>query len=318
MKHEKREKFLKITEKQIDTIYNSGKEANKKFILFLVEKINQLEEKVSRQQDEIQKSKAIISKDSHNSNKPPSSDNPFKKMKKTKSLRKKGGKAGGQKGHKGTNLKQTQNPDIIKPLKICGKCDCGSDLSQAECIGHEKRQKFDIPEIKITITEYQADVVVCNNCGNIHTAKFPEDVKRPASYGPNIKSLIVYLKHNGFLSYERLAEFLLDVIGHTISQGTLVNTINEYASKIEKDVCLIKENIIQEKVVHFDETGLRVEGSLHWLHSAGSSQFVYYFIHKNRGRIAMDEIGILPFFSGIAVHDHWDSYYLYNVCLHSL
>ena len=108
------------------------------------------------------------------------------------------------------------------------------------------------------------------------------------------------------------------MIGHTISQGTLVNTINEYASKIEKDVCLIKENIIQEKVVHFDETGLRVEGSLHWLHSAGSSQFVYYFIHKNRGRIAMDEIGILPFFSGIAVHDHWDSYYLYNVCLHSL
>lgn len=64
----------------------------------------------------------------------PSSNNPFKKKKKIKSLRKKGGKADGQKGHKGTNLKQTQNPDIIKPLNVCGICDCGSDLSQAECI----------------------------------------------------------------------------------------------------------------------------------------------------------------------------------------
>ena len=131
----------------------------------------------------------------------------------------------------------------------------------------------------------------------------------------NLKSLIVYLKHYGFISYERLAEFFEDVIGHSISQGTFVNTVNEYAKKVEHYVESIKNTLINEKIVHFDETGLRVEGSRYWLHNAGNDNFTYYFIHKNRGKIAMDEMGILPFFKGIAVHDHWDSYYLYSVCL---
>jgi len=311
MKPQKRESFLDYTDDQLNAIYDAGRKVTVDFIKILIDKINHLEARVQELEEK-------ISRDSHNSNKPPSSDNPYKKRRKTKSLRKKGGKAGGQDGHKGITLQRSLNPDIIIPLNVERKCSCGFDLSAKECVGYEKRQQFDIPEINITITEYQADIVICSKCGKTHTAQFPEGINAPAFYGPNIKSLIVYLKHYGFVSYERLAEFFEDVIGHSISQGTFVNTVNEYAKKVEHYVESIKDNLINEKIVHFDETGLRVEGSRYWLHNAGNDHFTFYFIHKNRGKIAMDAMGILPFFTGIAVHDHWDSYYLYSACLHSL
>jgi transposase len=311
MEPKKRESFLKYTDDQLNAIYDAGKKVTVDFIKILIDKINHLEARVQELEEQ-------ISKDSHNSHKPPSSDNPNKKKRKPKSLRKKGGKVGGQDGHKGTNLKQSLNPDIVIPINTEGKCSCGLDLSAEKCVGQEKRQQFDIPEINITVTEYQADIVICSKCGKTHTAQFPEGINAPVFYGPNIKSLIVYLKHYGFISYERLAEFFEDVIGHSISQGTFVNTVNEYAKKIEHNVESIKEKLINGKSVHFDETGLRVEGSRYWLHNAGNNNFTYYFIHKNRGKIAMDEMGILPFFKGVAIHDHWDSYYLYSVCLHSL
>jgi len=310
-----KKKLIDISDKKIEAIYDEGKEITVSFIKALVDKINNLAETVEKHQQEIDRLKAIISKDSHNSNKPPSSDNPYKKR--TKSLRKKGGKAGGQKGHKGTNLKQSSIPDIIVKIPLKGKCGCGKKLKKDKVIGYDKRQVFDIPKIEIKITEYQAEIVKCN-CGKIHTADFPPDVKVKAQYGQNIKSLVVYLKYHGFMSYERIAELLEDIISQKISSGTLVNMINNCASILEPSVEQIKKTLIFEPVVHFDETGIRIEESLHWLHSAGSEKYTYYFPHKKRGKKAMDEMGILPFFRGVAVHDHWDSYYRFLHCLHGL
>lgn len=91
---------------------------------------------------------------------------------------------------------------------------------------------------------------------------------------------------------------------------TLVDKINELSEIVEKQQ--------DEPIVHFDETGIRIEAALHWLHSAGNENYTYYFPHKKRGKKAMDAMGILPNFTGIAVHDHWDSYYQFIRCFHSL
>jgi transposase len=63
---------------------------------------------------------------------------------------------------------------------------------------------------------------------------------------------------------------------------------------------------------------MRVQGSLHWLHSASTSRLTFFGIHGERGPVAMNEFGILPNFRGIAVHDHWKSYFTFEDCLHSL
>ena len=72
----------------------------------------------------IQELESQLNKNSHNSHKPPSSDNPYTKPeKKTKSNRKSSGKKpGGQKGHAGHRLEPTDKPDYIIPIKNEGLC----------------------------------------------------------------------------------------------------------------------------------------------------------------------------------------------------
>jgi transposase len=82
-------------------------------------------------------------------------------------------------------------------------------------------------------------------------------------------------------------------------------------------VQLIKEQVLQAAVVHFDETGMKINGKLAWLHSAGTQQASYYFAHAKRGTPAMEAMGILPEFQGVAVHDFWASYLRYD-CDHAL
>ena len=71
-------------------------------------------------------------------------------------------------------------------------------------------------------------------------------------------------------------------------------------------------------VVHFDETGLRADGRLTWLHSASTDRYSLLFAHPRRGKAAIDAMGILPEFAGIAVHDAWAPYDTYTGAAHAL
>ncbi len=65
--------------------------------------------------------------------------------------------------------------------------------------------------------------------------------------------------------------------------------------------------------VHFDETRLCVEGRLHWLHSASTSQLSDCNVPAKRG---LDAIGILPELHGWTIRDHWRPYFHYTTCAH--
>lgn len=314
-----KKKFIDITDQEIEAIYDSGKEATVSFIKTLVDKINELAgltEIVKKQQEEINQLKAIINKDSHNSNKPPSLDNPFKK--KTKSMRTKSGKKpGGQKGHKGNNLKKVSNPDKIKKAYVPEKCDCGKALKNVKVIDTITRQLFDLILSPLYVTEYQGVIKECG-CGRVHYPKFPANVKNETQYGNNIKAFAVYLKQYGFISYDRISELFKDIFNVEISQGTLVNFVNECSGKLKPVVGKIKEKLQNSEVCHFDESGIRIEGSLNWLHTAGTDELTYYFPHSKRGHKAMVSMGILPNFTGVAIHDGWESYFQFKNCIHGL
>ena len=79
-----------------------------------------------------------------------------------------------------------------------------------------------------------------------------------------------------------------------------------------------KEKILQSSVVHFDETGMRVEGKTHWLHTASTPEVTLQHIHEKNGKEAMDAGEILPTFSGIAMHDGWKPYDVFTDCRHVL
>jgi transposase len=257
---------------------------------------------------------ARLNKNSKNSNKPPSSDGPKKPIKNSRV--KTGRKSGGQSGHEGKTKESSPNPDTIVPLMPKNECECGGNIA-LQPGEYTTRQVTDFEPVKLTTTEYRAHDGICAGCGKTHKAVFPKEATGAAVYGNNIQAALTYLNVYQLIPLKRATEMMDDLFGVKVSQGTIVNSINKAHEALAETEERIKEEIIQSDVAHFDESGMRVNGKNYWLHSAGTKTSTVYLIHARRGKVAMDEMGILPLFRGSAVHDHWKSYYLYALCSHA-
>lgn len=193
--------------------------------------------------------KARLGMNSSNSSFPPSSDKFGKKKDKNRSLRKKSGKAsGGQIGHKGSTLEKVDNPDFVVelPNEICPHC--AANLKDVKVEEVKTRQVFDIPEIKINVTEYQAHLKTCPHCNKKSISEFPENVTHNAQYGANIKGLILNLNVYHCLPYKRLTELLIDVFNLKISEGTIYNTLKTAHTKLEKVENFFKEQLAKSRM----------------------------------------------------------------------
>ena len=195
--------------------------------------------------------------------------------------------------------------------------DCGHSLKQVPASGHGSRQVIDLPPLKFEVTEHQAEHKVCPHCNCQNEAIFPAAAKTSVQYGSRIKSLLVYLNQYQLVPYERTVQLVEDLFSRTISQGTLYAWNKACFGQLESTEERIRQAILASEVVHFDETGLRAEGKLHWLHAASTEQLTFYGLHARRGTEAMHDLDILEHYTGTAVHDHWKSYFTFS-CEHSL
>ncbi len=246
---------------------------------------------------------------SKNSSKPPSSDPNRKKQSKRNTS---GKKAGGQKGRKGTQLKPVSNPDNIEVIKIDKRTLPRDNYTE---VGYAKRQVIDV-ETKVVITEYQSQVLE-NSSGKQFTAEFPPGVTRPIQYGASTKASSVYMSQFQLVPYGRIEDYFSDQMGLNISTGSLFNFNKEAYDLLERFEQIAKDKLIKSSRANADETGINVNGKRIWLHTACNDRWTHFYPHQKRGSDAMNEIGILPKFTGVLCHDHWKPYYLYG-CLHSL
>ena len=296
----------KIGEEEIRAVYLQGEEAIVELFMQMSSKIDVLAIRVQELEDR-------LAKNSGNSSKPPSSDGYQKPS--PKSLRKRHQKkSGGQPGHSGHTLKAVQHPDHIEihQVKQCLYCHAG--LEEVEASSHEKRQIFDVPQVRIEVTEHQAEIKCCPQCGEVNKASFPEGITQPVQYGPEIKAQAVYFNQYQMLPLERSSEVFEALYGQALSEGTILEACQEVAERVEPGNDAIKKHLTEkEETVHFDETGARVEGKLHWLHSASTTRLTYYRMHTRRGNPAMEAMGILPNLKGRAIHDGWKSYFKYPI-----
>ncbi len=261
---------------------------------------------------------AQVGASSRNSSKPPSSDGLSKPA--PKSLRGSGFlKPGGQPGHPGSRLEQVAVPDevIRHEPTVCARC--GKGLGGAVEVGATVRQVFDLPPITVRVLEHRLIRRRCA-CGTVSTGAGPVRVSAPVQYGPGISAAISYLQAGHFLPKQRTADIVADLFGIPVSPGT-VSTITARAADAIEDAGLldtIRDAVTAAPVAHFDETGLRVEGKLRWVHSASTDQYSLLTCHPKRGATAMNAAGVLPTFTGVAVHDAWAPYDTYTGATHAL
>jgi transposase len=311
-----------MTRAEIRAVYAAGPEA----VLALVETLLAA---VTRQQALIEQQQAAIAQlttrvqqlenqlatRSHNSSKPPSSDGLTKK---TKSRREKSGKKpGGQPGHPGQTLRMVADPHhTVGHFPAQCPC-CGEALAEVAVTQVERRQVFDLPPVGVEVTEHQVGTKQCPRCGCAARGEFPAWVTQPVQYGFGLLSLLVYLVVFQMLPWKRTRELIADVYGVEIGGGTLATAVERCFHGLAATATHIREALRQAQVVGFDETGVRIDGKLHWWHTASTPALTQYHVHAKRGREGIEAGEILPDFGGRALHDAWGPYFSY-ACEHGL
>jgi transposase len=261
---------------------------------------------------------ARLNSDSHNSNKPPSSDGYKKRNIKPAFSKNKNSNQGGQKGHEGKTLRQVESPDKIE---FCspGTCSCGHGFTKEELELAEKRQVFELPPPKLEITEYQIFKALCPVCGQEQKGVAPQGVNAPVQYGNNAKAFAVLLNVHYRLPYKKIQGLFNDLFGYPINESTISQAGNKCYENLEESEQIIKSKIVEQKVAHADETGIRIAGKLQWLHTATSLLYTYLFVHEKRGTGAIQSNkSILAHYYGWLVHDCWGSYFKLKLLKHAI
>jgi transposase len=260
--------------------------------------------------------RAQLAKNSGNSGKPPSSDGLKKPPRGAGSLRGRSGKkSGGQVGHKGAGLRPVSTPDKIETHEARRCTHCQGALTWAMATGVEKRQVFDIPEPRLEVTEHQAAIYCCARCQGVTRAAFPKGITGQTQYGPRFRQTAVYYNVAQLLPEDRVAQMMRDLHGAvSLCSASVVNWVNAQAEAVGVVGAHILSRLTVGGVRHLDETGLRVAGKLHWLHSVSDAAFTHYRVSQTRGDVPTFLEG------GTIVHDHFKSYYAHmsGVDVHAL
>lgn len=303
-----------MTEAGVRALYAQGEEA-------VVAAVMDLQQQVSVLGARLAELEARVNKNSRNSHKPPSSDGYGKPPSPTRRDQKAAGRqSGGQAGHRGTRLEMVAKPDHAKPMwpEACGKCGKGLESEgQREGQMVARGQVFELPPVRLEVTEYQVMEQVCPDCGCRCRGQLPEGVVPGTQYGSRMKAAMAYLQVQQLLPLDRASQLLEDLLGAAVSEATIADALASGATRLAPVLTGIKQGVVDSLIGHFDETGMRVAGRLQWLHTASTTRLTYYAMDAKRGRAAHARIGILPVYRGTAVHDGYESYRGYD-CAHGL
>ncbi len=254
-----------------------------KIITELKAENNKLKAEIVELKAEIVELKAKLNANSGNSSKPPSSD--------------------------GFKMLQKVDFEVACLPSLCQSC-----TRQQECAFRvrNRRNVIDI-SVKLERTEYQQMEAICPHRNNeLLLGEFPADVTGSKQYGSKLKALGTALVTECAVSFKKASQLLQDMTSCTVKASSLVNFLNACQSRMESPLEYIRREVLGSAVVNFDETYLRVNGKQQYMHTASTPDATYQTVDESRGKIGMDNAGILPYFKGIAVHDCWSPYLKYE------
>lgn len=205
-----------------------------------------------------------------------------------------------------------EHPDSIEEILVNIK---SLPKGKYHHVGYESRQVFDI-EMNLSVTEFRAEIVA-DEYDVEFTANFPKGVTEIAQYGNTVKANSVYMSQFQLIPLARVENYFADQIGLPVSKGSISNFKILAARKLSWFDEWAVDQLIKAPVLNADETGINISGKGHWLHCLSNEKVTLFHVDAKRGQEAMENMGVLPEFRGILVHDHWKPYFNYD-CDHSL
>jgi len=250
-------------------------------------------------------------KNSENSSIPPSQTDEDKS-----SLGQEGSKGKGKKENNNVAKNSTVNETVT--LSSVSLCDiCGESLSDILCQHIERRTKIDIIFEK-TIEHVDAEVKQCPVCDSTVKGDFPADMPGPLQYGLGLKAYVINLMICHMVAINRVQKLVKSMIGIAISEATLLKFVLRLHQSLATWEVETAELLLKQQAINVDETSLKVDKKKHWIHVYSSGDITLKFLHKGRGKNAIDSINIIPRYGGVIIHDCLAAYFSYEHCAHGL
>lgn len=259
--------------------------------------------------------KALLSKDSSNSSKPPSSDSPGSRAKtartktdKNASKRKRRArKRGGQPGHARHEralvpLSEVSKVHAIRPGR-CKACDRRLWGKDSDPVRH---QVTELPRPVTTTEEWQLHALGCGGCGATTRATLPDGVPTGA-FGPRVQALVAVASGVYRMSKRSIQGFMSDVYGLSLSLGMVSKLEQMVSVAIEKQVADAHEHLRSAPVVNADETSWRENKKKAWMWLAATATVAVFIIRDSRAATVAKEL-LGETFSGLLVSDRYGGY----------
>ena len=259
-------------------------------------------------------------KDSSTSSRPPSSDSPYRKQSRDRSLRERGKRRPGkQPGDPGMTMNLVDDPaeSIDCPPAAC--CGCGADLAGAPVTARRRHQVTDIePAPAPKVTEYVAQAKECAGCGTVTAGELPAHVRARASYGPETCAQAANLVSGHCIPVYRATLLLCQMAGIAVSTGWMAGIRGRAAGLVEASgfTDRVRELLKTAPAVHADETPARGAGGTRYVHLA-CTRYLTCMHTGDRSAEAIDAGGVLPGYEGVIVRDGYAGYGHLTSALHA-
>ena len=289
---------IKHLEKEID---KKVQEAVEKFSKQLIEENTKLKE-------ENEKLKRILNHNSDNTGIPTSQTKIGDKKRIPNSREKSRKSKGGQIGHEKHKLEKFKDEEITDTYTYeIAKPVCKSCGGKLKLTGKRYKDDFDI-EIRLVKRRNEFCEYVCICCGEIIKVPIPDKLKEENQYGSNAQALAISLVNEGYVSFKRTRELISGFTGGemTMSEGFIAKLQKRCYNKLAEFDGELKKKILSQKVLHWDDTAISINGKQSCLRFYGNENIKYYTAHDKKDKKGLDEDGILPYLDKdtVVVHDH--------------
>jgi transposase len=260
-----------------------------KLLMYLLEENLQLKKR-------IEELEARLNQDSSNSNRPPSSDSPFKKESSGKVEKKSKSKSRKRrKGYRQQMLDPTETRNIYPE-----PCSCGCERID-ELKPYYTHQHVELPEIVKKVIHFVLYSGRCSKCGKVNKGHIP--IEFQTGYGPRLSALLAGIAGN---SRDMVQRFCSSVLRIPISLGAIQKVIDRASKAIEQHYEAFKDKARASRINHVDETPWYKGGKLNWLWVMTNPVVAFFMIHTNRSKEAFEKL--IGAWCGILVSDNYGVY----------